>query len=140
MDHVETALSPMLPNQLNLFGSTRLERDNSPRKELSARFLVRIRFTGVAHGELGVWCDLDLNRLKLVERAQALGILTEAANIFAGLSLSELADRLNGSVMLAPPKLEDWRGVAPTNGTDYRLHLLDGFCNCRIEIMTKESE
>jgi hypothetical protein len=138
MDNVETVLTPLFPNQVNLFGSTRLEQMAPTGKAFAARFLVRIRFTGAAHGELRVWCDLDLYRLKNEEKAQAQGILTEAANIFAGLSLSELADRLNGHVMLAPPKLEEKQGSVPLSGTDYRLHLLDGFCNCRIEIVTKE--
>ena len=138
MDHVETVLTPLFPNQVNLFGSTRLERMAPTGKAFAARFLVYIRFAGVAHGELRVWCDLDLSRLKNEEKAQAQGILTEAANILAGLSLSELADRLDGHVMLAPPKLEEKQGSAPLNGTEYRLHLLDGFCNCRIEIVTKE--
>ncbi len=138
MEHVDTALPPLFPNQVNLFGSTRLERMPPLGKMFSAQFLVRISFTGVAHGELRIWCDLDLTRLKNEEKAQAQGILTEAANILAGLSLSDLADRLNGHVMLAPPKLEEKQGSAPLTGIEYRLHLLDGFCNCRIEIVTKE--
>lgn len=138
MEHIETPLHPLLPDQVNLFGDTRLERRASSATTFSARLLVSIRFTGIAIGNLRVWCDLDLARLKSEERAQALAILTEAANILAGLSLSELADRLDGSVMLTPPKLEERSCEISTLGTDYRLHLLDGYCGCRIEIVTKE--
>lgn len=140
LENTESVLPTLFPLQVNLFGSTRLERMAPLGKDFASKFVVRVRFTGVAQGELRVWCDLDLSRLKSEDKAHAQGILTEASNILAGMSLSELADRLDGHVMLAPPLLEENQGSAPLDGAEYRLHLLDGFCHCRIEIVSKEWE
>lgn len=140
MEFLNEVLPPLFPFQVNLFGSTRLERIKPLEQAFFSRFIVRVRFTGVAQGELRVWCDLDLTRLKSEEKAQARGILTEATNILAGVSLSELADRLDGHVMLAPPILEETTGKTPRDGAEYRLHLFEGFCNCRVEVVTKDEK
>ncbi len=140
METFNDSLPSSFPQQVNLFGSTRLEKAPTQLQHFAPRFVVRVRFTGVNHGELRVWCDLDVARLKSEERAQSRGILTETANILAGVSLSDLADRLNGHVMLAPPILEESLGKSALGGTDYRLHLFEGFCNCRVEVVTKDEK
>ena len=125
-----------MPSTLPVFGNTRLERSPASRPELTANFLVRVPFVGVAQGELRIWCDLDLNRIRSHEQAFARGVLLETANILAGVSLSDLADRMDGRIMLAPPILVERKCQAPNEGTDYHLHLLEGHCNCRVELVS----
>ena len=132
-------LSPHLPMKVALFGDTRLEKLPASAGRFIPRLRVSLPFVGLAQGEVRLWCDLDIPRLKVHERAVAQGILMEAANILAGMALSELADQISGHLMLAPPRLSEVRPGERIEGIAYRLHLLDGHCDCRVELTHKET-
>ncbi|MFP5457367.1 MAG: hypothetical protein ACLGG7_01430 [Bacteriovoracia bacterium] len=123
-----------LPAIVPLFGSTQLERFDGEKIELTSAIQVRIPFVGIVSGELWVWSDLDLLKLRSNERAYARGVLGEAANILAGMALSDFADRFDGKIMLAPPHIIENKTVAPIDGEDYHLRLLDGECRCRVVV------
>lgn len=123
-----------LPSVVPIFGTTQLERQDSAAAELVSTIQIRIPFVGIVSGELWVWSDLDLLKLRTNERAYARGVLGEAANILAGMALSDFADRYDGKIMLAPPHIIETATRAPTAGDDYRLRLLDGECRCRVVV------
>lgn len=123
-----------LPALVPLFGTTQLERLAGASPEFTSAIQVRIPFVGVVAGELWVWSDLDLLKLRSNERAYARGVLGEAANILAGMALSDVADRFDGKIMLAPPHIIERKTAAPGDGEDYRLRLLDGECRCRVVV------
>lgn len=134
MEPLLTDVRSHLPTLVPLFGSTQLERLAEASSALTSAIQVRIPFVGIVSGELWVWSDLDLLKLRSNERAYARGVLGEAANVLAGMALSDFADRFDGKIMLAPPHIIEHRTAAPVDGEDYRLRLLDGECRCRVVV------
>lgn len=128
-----------LPVKVALFGETRLERTNHV-ESFVPRLLVTLPFIGDHVGEFRLWSNLDIKRLKIEDRAHAKGILTEAANILSGVTLSDYADSLDLKLMLAPPKFLEINNPSYIQGNDYRLFLADGFCDCRVEIVRGVSQ
>ncbi len=122
------------PFKIPLFGETRIEKSDRI-ESFTPRMLVKLPFTGDHIGEFRLWCNIDIKRVKTEDQAHAKGILTEAANILAGVALSDYADALDLKLMLAPPKLIEMNEKISANGTDYRLFLTDGFCDCRVEVV-----
>ncbi len=127
-------LENAFPFKIPMFGETRLEKSNRI-QSFTPRFLVKLPFTGDHVGEFRLWSNLDIKRVKTEDQAHAKGILTEAANILSGVALSDYADSFDLKLMLAPPKLIEVNQTVSANGTDYRLFLADGFCDCRVEVV-----
>lgn len=128
-----------LPIKVALFGETRLEKTNFVESFVPS-LLVTLPFTGDHVGHFRLWSNLDINRLRIEDRAHAKGILTEAANILSGVTLSDYADFLDLKLMLAPPKLIEVLNPSCVQGQDYRLFIADGFCDCRVEVVRGVSE
>ena len=136
MIDIQQELVSLMPPQVLLFADTRLEKLGTV-SPMNARLCVTLPFLGATSGRLQVWCNLNLNKLKPNEEVNALGVLTEASNILAGMVLSELADEHSMRLMLAPPQLSQLTPARTMNGgTDYRLHLLSGHCDCKVVIQT----
>ncbi len=136
MDAASLELLTHLPGKLTLFGTTQLSSEGPAAEPFSARLLVRVPFVGARSGEVMVWSDLSLARLKSAERAFAVGVLSESANILAGVAVSHWADELDARITLAPPLFSETARIVSAPGRDYVLTLLDGECRCRVEVIT----
>lgn len=134
MEATVEQLISLFPAHVPIFGNTHLTRTTSSEIQFTSMIQVRVPFVGKANGQILIWSDLHLDKLRPNERAYARGVIGEAANILAGLALSELADQLDGKIMLAPPHITDRKEPAPIKGEDYVLSLLDGTCLCRVEV------
>lgn len=134
MEATVDQVTSLFPQHVPIFGNTHLTRVDETQGSFTSYLQVRIPFVGKASGELLIWSDLCIEKLRPNERAYARGVIGEAANILAGMTLSELADKIDGKIMLAPPHIIDNKTPSPIKGHDYILSLLDGKCRCRVEV------
>ncbi|MBY0516126.1 MAG: chemotaxis protein CheX [Bacteriovoracaceae bacterium] len=133
--HIESEkIQSFLPEIVPIFGATRLEKIHSRSVSLNVKTIVSIPFIGSVSGVIKLNFDIQIQKLKNNEKAFVRGILTEASNILAGVTISDLADDLEGHIMLAPPQIQDNLNLKVTTGSAYTLHILDKECNCLVEI------
>ena len=117
----QTLFLDSFPERFNLFGNTLIEKVYSTEKNFQANYTLLIKFTGSLQGEIKTYFDLNPDRLSPSDKSKAEAILIEMSNILAGMSISQFADRIQGSLMLIPPKMDKAKKEIQETGIDYKI-------------------
>jgi hypothetical protein len=131
----QTLLLDSFPEKFNLFGDTSIEKVQATEKNFQANYTLSIKFTGSLQGEIKTYFDLNPDRLPPSDRSKAEAILIEMSNILAGMSISQFSDKIHGSLMLIPPKMNKTKKEIKDTGIDYKIQLLNGHCKCRVILL-----